>query len=97
MQGQATQGQPDKQAAEAMMPRIRIDGAEYDTAQFSDEGKALVMRLTFVQKRIQELSNQQALLMKAKNAYVFDIKSEILQDKSGLDLSDLLSDDWTLE
>ena len=72
---------------------FRIDGAEYDAASLSKEGRALVESMTFAQKRLQELMNQQALLTKAKNAYIADLKSEIIQGRTGVDLGALFSDD----
>ena len=76
-----------------MTQRFRIDGAEYDAAALSKEGQALVESMTFAQMRLQELMNQQALLTKAKNAYITDLKSEIIQGRTGVDLGALFSDD----
>ncbi len=76
-----------------MTQRFRIDGAEYDAATLTKEGRALVESMTFAQMRLQELMNQQALLTKAKNAYIADMKTEIIQGRTGVDLGALLSDD----
>ena len=76
-----------------MMKRFRLDGAEYDVNALSTEGRALVERLTFAHLQVQTLSNQQALLTKAKNAYITDLKSEIVQGRTGVDLGALFSDD----
>ena len=76
-----------------MTQRFRIDGAEYDAASLPPEGQALVERMTFAQLRLQELMNQQALLTKAKNAYIADLKTQIIQGRTGLDLGALFSDD----
>ena len=76
-----------------MSQRFQIDGVEYDTEGLSQEGRDLVARLTFVRLTLQELSNQQALLTKAKNAYIADLKSEIIQGRTGVDLGALFSDD----
>ena len=76
-----------------MMKRFRIDGVEYDADALSAEGKALVERLSFAHLQVQTLSNQQALLTKAKNAYIADLKSEIVQGRTGVDLGALFSDD----
>jgi hypothetical protein len=54
---------------------------------------ALVERLSFAHLQVQALSNQQALLTKAKNAYIADLKSEIVQGRTGVDLGALFSDD----
>ena len=76
-----------------MTKRFRIDGVEYDADALSAEGKALVERLSFAHLQVQTLSNQQALLTKAKNAYIADLKSEIVQGRTGVDLGTLFSDD----
>ena len=76
-----------------MTKRFRLDGAEYDADALSAEVKVLVERLTFAHLQVQTLSNQQALLTKAKNAYIADLKSEIVQGRTGVDLGALFSDD----
>ena len=76
-----------------MNQRFRIDGVEYTTDELSKEGRDLVARLTFVRLTLQELNNQPALLTKAKNAYIADMKAEIIQGRTGLDLGALFSDD----
>ena len=76
-----------------MTKRFRLDGAEYELDALSTEGRALVERLSFAHLQVQTLSNQQALLTKAKNAYIADLKSEIVQGRTGVDLGALFSDD----
>jgi len=76
-----------------MTKRFRLDGAEYDMEALSPEGRSLVERLSFANLQVQALSNQKALLTKAKNAYIADLKSEILQGRTGVDLGALFSDD----
>ena len=76
-----------------MSQRFRIDGVEYATDALSQEGRDLVARLTFARLTLQELNNQQALLTKAKNAYIADLKLEIVQRRTGVDLGALFSDD----
>jgi hypothetical protein len=76
-----------------MTKRFRLDGAEYDADALSAEGRALVERLTFAHLQVQTLSNQQALLTKAKNAYISDLKTEIIHGRTGVDLGSLFSDD----
>jgi len=76
-----------------MTKRFRLEGAEYDVDALSVEGKALLERMTFANLQVQTLSNQQALLTKAKNAYIADLKSEIVQGRTGVDLGALFSDD----
>ena len=70
-----------------------IDGVGYDAATLSPEGKALLDLMSFAQTRVRELMNQQALLTKAKNAYIADLKSEIIHGRTGVELGALFSDD----
>lgn len=76
-----------------MNQRFRIDGIEYNTQGLSQEGRDLVVRLTFTRRTLQELRNDLALLTKAKNAYIADLKTEIVQGRTGVDLVALLSGD----
>ena len=76
-----------------MTQRFRLDGSEYDAGMLPPEGQVLVEHLTFATLRLQELMNQQAVLNKAKNAYIADLKSEIVQARTGISFSDLFSDD----
>lgn len=76
-----------------MSTRFRIDGVEYATGNLSRKGRDLVARLTFTRLTLQEMSNQMAILTKAKNAYIADMKTEIVEGRTGLDLGALFSDD----
>lgn len=76
-----------------MKNRFQIDGEEYDTLSLTEGGRELVGRLTFVQLSLHELKNQLALYSKAKNAYIQDLKSEIVQGRAGVNFGDLFSDD----
>ena len=76
-----------------MSQRFCIDGVEYATDGLSQEGRDLVARLTFTRLALQELNNQKALLTKARNAYISDLKLEIVQGRTGVDLGALFSDD----
>lgn len=76
-----------------MSKRFRIDGVEYAMEGLSQEGKNLVARLTFTRLTLQELSNRMALMTKAKNAYIADLKLEIVQGRTGVDLGTLFSED----
>ena len=76
-----------------MSQRFRIDGVEYTTDSLSQEGRDLVARVTFTRLTLQELSNRLALMTKAKNAYIADMKTEIIQGRTGIDLGALFSDD----
>ncbi len=70
-----------------MTRSFQMDGVEYDAEILTPVGKDLLDRLTFVQSRLQELNNQHATLTRAKNAYIDDLKAEVVQKKSGVDFS----------
>jgi hypothetical protein len=67
-----------------MKQRLRLDGVDHDVDQLSAEARQILERLRFVQQRLQELHNQQAMLTKAKNAYIADLKADLLQPVSGV-------------
>ena len=76
-----------------MSQQFSIDSVEYLVNDLSEEGRSLIKRLKFVQFKLNELSNQKALMTRAKNAYIEDLKMEIVQGRSGLDLGTLFADD----
>ena len=72
---------------------FKLDGLSYKIADLSDEGRDILQQLIFARTNVLELRNQQALLSKAKNAYIGELKSDIVQGKSGIDFGTLFSDD----
>jgi hypothetical protein len=76
-----------------MTRRLRLDDRVYDADTLSAEGRVLLERLAFVQDRLDELSNNAALLHKAKNAYIADLKLDLVKGRVGLNLGALLGDE----
>lgn len=76
-----------------MTDKFEIDGLEYKIEELSNEGKILLDRLVFANLKLHELKNQRALFTKAKNAYIADIKFEVVQSESGFDLDNLFDED----
>ena len=72
---------------------LRLDGEDYDLSKASDEAKALVARLQHLDRLFEEKSNLMALLTKAKNAYIADLKAEIIKNKTGIDFSTLFDEE----
>ena len=62
---------------------IKIDGNEYDTDQLSEIGLRNLSLLSFVVAREKELTNNLALLQRAKKSYLDSLKKEIISSKSG--------------
>ena len=76
-----------------MTQKINLDGVEYNTDQLSDEGKKILVAYAHANKQLQEALNMRAILTRAKNSYISELKSEMVRGKTGLDLSDLFGDD----
>lgn len=76
-----------------MGQKIKIDGVEYDTDHLSDGAKKLLSLYKHANAQYQEAINMRAIMTRAKNSYLSELKSEMVQGKTGLDLSDLFSDD----
>lgn len=76
-----------------MVQRLRIDGIEYAVDALEGEGRLLLQRVHFTQQRIQELTNLQAVLTRAKNAYIADLRAEIegATPSGSVDLAALIS------
>ena len=48
--------------------------------------------MNFAKQKIVELKDNSAVLNKAKNGYIEDLKNQIVSGKLGVDLGDLLTD-----
>lgn len=68
---------------------LRLDGADYDLSTASETAKVLLARLQNLDRLFEEKNNLMALLTKAKNAYIAELKTEIIKNKTGVDLSTL--------
>lgn len=73
--------------------RVRLDGVDYPVDALGPDGRVLLENYAFADQQLRHLHNMQAILNKARNAYIADLKNEILQSRTGLDFSDLLADD----
>lgn len=72
---------------------LRLDGQDYDLSNASELAKTFVARLQHLERLFEEKSNMIALLTKAKNAYIADLKTEIIKNKTGVDLSTLFDEE----
>lgn len=71
-----------------MASKLKLDDQEFDIADLSDLAKKQLALLQFTTNRMQELTNTQALLQRAKNSYMESLKKEMLSSKAGFSLSD---------
>ena len=59
------------------MPKLTIDGVEYNSEDLTDNGKAQFASLQFLEAQMQKLRNEIAVFQTAKTAYVSALKDEL--------------------
>jgi hypothetical protein len=59
------------------MPRIVLDGVEFDGDLLSDHGKAQVASLQFLEAQLQKLQQEIAVYRTARETYLLALKAEI--------------------
>ena len=72
--------------------KIKIGEELYDIDQLSEKGIQYLSSLEFSDARIKELKNFFAILLRAKNSYISELRSEVLASKSGL-----IIEEWWVE
>ena len=76
-----------------MATKFTFEGLDYSFSDLSDTGQIICQNLFFTLKTLEELRAKHALMSRAKNAYISDLKNEVVEKKSGLDLSELFKED----
>ena len=64
------------------MPKITVDGVEYNTEDLSDNGKAQLASLQFLEVQMNKLKNEIAVFQTARGAYVAALKAELEKGNS---------------
>ena len=59
------------------MPKITIDEIEYNTEDLSDNGKAQLASLQFLEVQMQKLKSEIAVYQTARISYVNALKAEL--------------------
>jgi hypothetical protein len=59
------------------MPKITVDGIDYNTEDLSDNGKAQLASLQFLEVQMNKLQNEIAVFQTAKTAYAAALKVEL--------------------
>lgn len=59
------------------MPQITVDGIEYNTEDLSDNGKAQLASLQFLEAQMNKLQGEIAVYQTAKSAYINALKAEL--------------------
>ena len=59
------------------MPKFTVDGIEYNTEDLSENGKAQLASLQFLEVQMQKLKSEIAVYQTARNSYVAALKAEL--------------------
>ena len=59
------------------MPKITVDDIEYNSEDLSDNGKAQLASLQFLETQLSKLQGEIAVYQTAKNAYLNALKIEL--------------------
>jgi hypothetical protein len=76
-----------------MAKTFTLEGNNYQIDNLSEQGKKIWENLFFALQSLEQLNAQYVLMTRAKNAYIADLKHEIVEKKSGVDFGVLFSDD----
>ena len=63
------------------MPKITIDGIEYNSEDLTDNGKAQLASLQFLEVQMSKLKSEIAVYQTARNSYLIALKSELKEEK----------------
>ena len=59
------------------MPKITVDGIEYNTEDLTENGKAQLASLQFLEVQMHELKSEIAVYQTARNSYVAALKADL--------------------
>ncbi|MDB3861682.1 DUF6447 family protein [Paracoccaceae bacterium] len=59
------------------MPKIKVDDVEYNTEDLTDNGKAQLASLQFLEVQIQKIRSEVAVYQTARNSYVTELREEL--------------------
>ena len=62
------------------MPKFTVDGIEYNSEDLTDNGKAQLASLQFLETQMNKLKNEIAVFQTAKQAYIVGLKAELEKD-----------------
>ena len=72
---------------------FQLLGQAHLVADLDQHTRGLYDLLVYAEKCLLEKKNQRALLTKARNAYIEDIKRDAVRQRTGVDLQELFGDD----
>ena len=59
------------------MPKIKVDDIEYNTEDLSENGKAQLASLQFLEVQMKKIEAEIAVYQTARNTYIAALKSEL--------------------
>ena len=59
------------------MPKITVDGIDYNTEDLSDNGKAQLASLQFLETQLKKIQGEIAVYQTARNSYIGALKAEL--------------------
>jgi hypothetical protein len=59
------------------MPKITIDGIDYNSEDLTDNGKAQLASLQFLEVQMSKLKSEVAVYQTARNAYMIALKADV--------------------
>lgn len=59
------------------MPKVTIDGIEYNTEDLTENGKAQLASLQFLEAQMKKLRSEIAVYQTARNAYIAELNTEL--------------------
>ena len=59
------------------MPTIKIDEIEYNTEDLTDNGKAQLASLQFLEVQMNKIKSEIAVYQTARNSYIASLKAEL--------------------
>lgn len=62
------------------MPKFTVDGIEYNSEDLTENGKAQLASLQFLEAQMNKLKNEIAVFQTAKQAYIVGLKAELEKD-----------------
>jgi hypothetical protein len=62
------------------MPKVTIDGKEYDTETFSEDARNNMLNTKYCDDKLAELKREIAIVQTARNAYAQALQRELPKD-----------------
>ena len=59
------------------MPKITVDGIDYNTEDLSENGKAQLASLQFLEVQMKKIKSEISVYQTARNSYIAGLKSEL--------------------